>query len=203
MSQTNSLKLMEPLPSWSISPINSWQKWKNDHLDKIKPLTKGETWPCWQQMIVKEDQAPDKGGESLLLWTAPKRSSSIILPNEKEQNKNEARAGKPEAPGRTGSSQTCASPCWEKESHEDEDSISTWKPMQIYKSFHTVRTRFTQKPSNYIWLLSNPVKSPSFNFPRTCPSSSVEIAPPPPLKNWNENLVLKRNRASKWRERFR
>ena len=26
MSQTNSLKLMEPLPSWSISPISSWQK---------------------------------------------------------------------------------------------------------------------------------------------------------------------------------
>ena len=87
--------------------------------------------------------------------------------------------------------------------HEYEDSISTWKPMQIYKSFQTVRTRFTLKPNNYIWLLSNPVKSPSFNFPRTCPSSSVEIAPLPPLKNWNENLVLKRNRASKWRERFR
>ena len=140
-------------------------------------LKKVEKWPYWQPMIKLLTK-----GESVLLWTAPQKSSIKNKKNKTKMKQGETWSSRSD--GLQPNVRITLSRERERDIiHEDEDSISSWKPIQIYKSFQTVRTRFTQKPSNYIWLLSNPVKALSFNFPTTCPSSSVDIAPPPPLKN--------------------
>ena len=147
MSQTNSLKLMEPLPSWSISPISSWQK----VVDCPFFCTDFHIFVPWQSLKnTAGKSAPDKGIVDIChhrqIWqiSAPdmritalmdisqKVKQQLDLDEEKrtKQNQNEAkqtkqnpkktkekRTRKPAAPSLTGSSRTCASPCWERGNH--------------------------------------------------------------------------------------
>ena len=146
MSQTNSLKLMEPLPSWSISPISSWQK----VVDCPFFLYYFHICVPWQSLKnTAGKSAPDKGIVDIchhrqiwqisppymritaLMDISQKVKQQLDLDEEKrtKQSQNEAkqtkqnpkrpkekRTRKPAAPGLTGSTQRCASPCWERES---------------------------------------------------------------------------------------
>ena len=185
--------------TWSWARQTRWNLWS--HCRPGRSLQSVPEKSGKMTILTTNDQAPDKRGISALM-NSPQKSSIKNKKNKTKMKQGETWSSRSD--GLQPNVRITLSRERERDIiHEDEDSISSWKPIQIYKSFHTVRTRFTQKPSNYIWLLSNPVKALSFNFPTTCPSSSVDIAPPPPLKNQNQNLVLKRKKASEWRERFR
>ena len=165
MSQTNSLKLMEPLPSWSISPISSWQK----VVDCPFFCNDFHIFVPWQSLKkTAEKSAPDKGIVDIChhrqIWqiSAPdmritalmeisqKVKQLLDLDEEKrtKQNQNEAKQTK-QNPKKTkrNAQGNLQLQVWrappkgahhlvERERviiHEDEDSISTRKPLQIYK----------------------------------------------------------------------
>ena len=128
MSQTNSLKLMEPLPSWSISPISSWQK----VVDCPFFCTDFHIFVPWQSLKnTAGKSAPDKGIVDIFhhrqIWQispsymritalmdiSQKVKQQLDLDEEKrtKQNQNEAKQTKqnPKKNQRETHKETCSS----------------------------------------------------------------------------------------------